>query len=490
MNGIRFVFPDATNDIILVWYKNSNPAQEVGRSGLFAPSTTGYTYAPPNLEAVPYKFYFWETTDGGTTLQTLRATWSIDGSALLRTPFVLYTYVVDRGASETESITGRTLWQDPVSGETGLLDTRLSGETFVVFTRGIGPLRADEWSVNASGFDLATPGASWSSGDTISVLVSKSSQVTAPPAVSESYNDVTDDETLSSDYFNKHNVAGFDTSTEVNHTTTFPAFAAIPDGTLMEFSTFSCPGLRYWKLQFAGSDTVAFMGQNRDNITLGINERVKLRFKSNGSDIICTVTKYDGPYARVGEVIMADNPDMPGMLLADGVEYDIADYPRLMEEINYGRPERIVASTPTLTKFNESVVVRVGVQCDENGSPVGGTGTAITYYPNRGKFIINAAGGKFRVPDERGQSFRVLGNFTGATDATRLSQGAGGRQAQELIKHGHYIRHGRGGGIDTNPNGGAWIAANSTPINDPYVLATGGTEQRVDNSGKYALIQL
>jgi hypothetical protein len=484
MQGIRFSFPTATQNILVIWAKATAPSIEVGRSAPYAPSVTPYTLVPTDIEAVDYIFS-WYTTPDGVTPQTLLTSWAIAGRELMDTEFAVYDYVVGRGMQGPYLGGGVYQWSDPAPGDNFIYDRRLTGKSYVAERRGLGFLRSDEIADSGNGFSLLTPGDVFADQETITVLVNTGTVVA--PQGTIPIHPVTVEETAGPDYFNTHNIAAFG-GLDIA-TTTIPPFASISDGKVFEASTHSDPAIRQWIFQLSGVDTIAIAGHSRSRIILGAGEHIKIVFKNVGGAMTAYVLEDDTRYRFVGEVVCADNKDMVGTVFADGTEYGLSDLPRLYDVIMQ-QPERVVTSSPIATKWNETQTYEAGRQY-KNGIPLIGSGTIITYYKNRGKYVVDDISTMtFRVPDERGQSFRVLKDFDGTTDPERMTQGAGGRQAQEILKHRHHLHHGRGGDIDNNINGGAWITPDVNPLDDEQVREAGGIENRVDNTGKYALIYI
>lgn len=464
MNGIKFAFPTETKDVIVRWYKNVAPGV-VTTSDPFQPPHTNHVLMPENIQSVAYTFEFWTTDDGVTPLSFLTS-WAIDGEQVISGQLEgFFHYVVGRGDSGEDPA-----WADPAPGDTELHDERLAGQKYVVVMRGTGPRRPDEVpELSTGGFSFAHPDETFQQDDTITVLLlgsgGGSSSGGSGSASAEGYKVITAGGAIDDTYYGKHVLAK---PAGLITTLTFPAFETIPAGTVMTFSTngFTAAN-RYLALQFAGGDTVPFWGKDRDVIHLGSHEFLKLLFYQDGANIRCLVMEDGTNYKRVGERLTSDYTGKPNTVLADGeVEYTVADFPRLFSELT---PDQQVS----YNTWGAAQQVTVA-------------GNALTKYPNKRKFGISPDGQKFRFPDRRGMTMRVLDSFTGAA-AGWLSQGPGGFSSEELIGHTHTVpikgMNLENQGSTGNDYSGSGSSSLSLPSN-----STGGTAQRVDSEGVYALI--
>lgn len=460
--GLNISISGYTGKLVIVWKEAATPLAEAGSnrtSTLTFP--VDQVFVIPNLKPVTYIAEFWQSVDGDA-LSSFIKSWDIDASKDAQFGETTFEYVVDRGHNNTAPIsTGSLVWADPADGAGGLRDERLIGESYRVESRGTGRYRTDEITDYAGGgFDFADGITKFSSGDTVFVTVLNKSALSVTPSAAD-YDDinlVAANATFDNTYYRKINAAN---GSATILTTTFPALALVPN-TKARFSTYT-GSQRYWKLQLNGTETIKFLGTDRNVIYLAKDEEIEIQWKNN----VAYVTHYKGWYDQVAQRILADNKTMINCLLADATEYNIADYPRLIAEL---KSEQIV----TYTAYDQTIAVTVA-----GGSP-------ITYFKNRGKFAVDNTAGKFKVPDMRNFSLRVLKFFDATTDTQRLTQAAGGMQSQQLISHTHKIdlwneagQHKIAGGANFEEDGDI----------DGLVKAQGGIEQRVDNIGQYALIR-
>jgi hypothetical protein len=443
--GIDFVFPSVTDNIIITWQLASSPLTEVGRE-VFPPSVSMQTCIPLNLKRKVYIFRFYSSSDG-TTLETqLRPGWSVDGEMFGNT-IETYHYVVDGPNS-----------YDPTSEQSILTDARLIGKEYTVSSRGTGFRREDEYQLNDDGFELTVEDEfggveQFQTGDTWTVQIIGEKQGSTGDFEPGVVNEVTTSEAFNDNYY-AHNVAK---GSGAMLTTTFPDFASIQDSKF-SFSTYTGTQ-RYWRLSF--EDTVDFMGEERNFIDLAQDEEIE--FTASGG--VLYVSSYSGNYKKAGETEFTNNKDLRGTILCDGsgTEYNISDFQRMIDNL----PEEMKVS---YTDWNHSQSVVIG-------------GVTKFYSKNKGKFAIDTINGKFKFPDARAMSFRALLQFDGTTDSERLSQGSGGLQTQQIISHDHGLPD------DTHFDGstfGGQQGSNDSKFDAAKTTgSTGGTEQRVDNLGKY-----
>lgn len=467
MTGIRFNFSDipADKQLIVAWYSHDAPTVEVNRQA-FTPGAGEKTLVPNGVGNGVYDFKFFESSDG-ITLETLLTIWPIDGSYLNgRTVVDVYDYVVGRGSGSAVS----PKWNDPNAGEVTINDERLAAKKYFVFRAVEGKRSDDSYSViPTGGFSLYNPEI-FEDGDLWWVMV-MDTQPAQNTAVSgggiTGIHKVPANDTFGAAYYNTNNVAE---SGAVILTTSFNDFALIPDNTTARFSTYS-GAQRYWTLYF-GAASIFFHGKLRNWIHLAPCEMIEITWKGGVGYITADHTRYH----LAGETFMADNKSMLGTALCDGsgIEQNVADYIRMIEEL--------------------PLEMRVSYSDWEAPSLQTISGNAITYYPNKARFAINADGTKFKFPDPRNFTYKILRNYSGG-DSEWLSNGASGVQTQQLLKHRHVDPNAtptkRGGKGD--PNNNAKRTPNGDAFGDPYEDATafeGDNANRVDALGKYGLAYL
>lgn len=462
MNGIINIvqnFTGTAQKVIAVWYENSAPLAEIGRRVFNPPHTISESWSVENLNPVMHQVKFYLSSDG-VTLETLSVILNVDASQRAVQAFEVYYYKVGRGNQ-----------YDPVHGTSELRDPRLLNMNYKVEFRGesfrIPGVHFVDRSDAGGGFDLI--GNVFNHDEEFCVTVNNSQSFTPPTAGSSDYIDVkvlAADAVFDNTFYKKVIVAAFPGVGSIG-TITFPTLATIPN-TKVKFTTHG-GNQRYMKLQLAVGDTINLNGAAVNKIYLRKGEVIEILFK--GGVAYISDAKIDDHTA--GEVIMADKK-LLNTEYADGTEYNIADVQPVYDNLD---PSRIVS----YAQWNEFTDVTIGKNTKR-------------YYKNRGKFAVDLVAGKIKFPDVREQSFRILKTFDGAADAQRLSNGANGMQSRNYDSHDHDIK-----GQD-NDAGATGSASNEVAnVENPdaptafftrKTVASGGTETRVDNLGKYGLVRL
>lgn len=393
-------FSIITNPVRLFWYLQSNPLALVDTYDLPFPNIDGEETIITGLTSKLYRFEFWEMS-GGTP------------ASLIGKPIYLKPKG-DKVAVELLHYTvgGPETW-DPAPDQNTLTDSRLNGKTFHVSQR-VNDWRqpADYAPITGGGFTLTTIGENFEEGDQWTVMVVSdvdTGDASAGGGGVMGIHLVSDSADFDSTYQSKHNisVAEVEGSTQV---TTFPAFSIIPDNT-SKFSTHST-NARYWRLQFNTGDTVKWMGEDRNEIVLRRGDDLELIFEGG----VCYAI-YQGSANKAGDYIIA-NKKLINTEFADGSENDIADYQDLIDRLP---AEQKVA---TLTEWNQTVTNSMDGK---------------VYYKNRGKFMVDTAGGVFKFPDLRDFMFKALKDNDGTSDSTNSSQGIGGLQMPIVGDHQHQL---------------------------------------------------
>lgn len=426
--GIKHTFPGITDYLLVIWFENTNRTAEVGRQvyppGQSAGQAGGINVtSPAGLNADVYTFEFWQSTDG-TTKNTLLDSWSVDAS--ITGDIQKFDYVVDRGQSGTNPN-----WSDPNNGDTSLNDQRLkNADSLLVFSAGVGLRLSSDYNILTTGGISLNNGETFQSGDKWSILCIFKVQQQSPPVsgttVYTDVNPVSINANFDSSYYGKNNLAAF---TSKIGTTTFPAFALIPNRTKARFSTFG-GSQRYWCLQFSGTDSVQFNGANKNRIWLGKNEIIELMFL-NGTGY---VLDYKGDYNRIGEVIDG-RVLQPNCIFEDGTEYTFQEAGRFYDDFVSQLPSE---QTVSYSQWGQPQTINYIVQTLNTLQTVIQTKTV---YPYKGKYAIDTVNQKFKVPDRRGMGIRPLKIIDRTDphyllDVDRVTQGVGGYQADQA-----YVQH-------------------------------------------------
>jgi hypothetical protein len=460
--GLTLDFSGYTGDLIVVWYKATSPLTEVDRSAAM-PFPVSEVITAENLDPEVYTFKFFQS-DNGVALTTLLRSWSIDASAFGDVTVQQYEYVCDRGSSGTDPF-----WEDPVTGDTQIVDERLDGAAqsdCELYTEGKGKRLTADWEMlSGGGVKLLATGDAFDNGQAI--FVSRFSRGTSSTDFgglvgSSDYADVIDlsaDDAFDTTHKNKLiNCTGSNPVT----TYTLLSLATMPDCKL-KFSTHGMSG-NYLTIQLAGSDIIPFWGSNRSAIHLGKGEWIEILIKSNVAYILSDGTGYQ----KLGKRDLVDAAGLNQKLLDGLTEYQIDEWPRIADYI---------ASLPS------NMIITVFA----------------SWTPTYGvhKFYYNESGGVFRLPDDRNMHYRALSTFAGGTDAERYgtsgivggtnSNTPGAYQADEIKAHTHNIPLLAG----SDSGGGAVVSGNQTGNdgNEP-TSSSGGTETRGKNVGQYAVINI
>ena len=227
--GIVTDFSSVAQDVIVVWYLNSNPTAEVSRLVKTAAHAAGDVVTIENLDTVTYIFKFYETADG-VTFGTLLSSWSVQVKSNEQT-VTPYEYVVGRGED-----------YDPETGGTQINDTRLQGADSILVFSSVGLRQSWEYSILPDGgIELSIAGDVFAEDEKwtiVAVRKVESSGSSTPPSGGGigGINKISADADFDSSYYSKKNVANFSATIG---STSFPAFATIPNGTKARFSTFT-----------------------------------------------------------------------------------------------------------------------------------------------------------------------------------------------------------------------------------------------------------
>jgi hypothetical protein len=465
--GLTLDFTGYTGDLIVVWYKNTAPLTEIGRSAAL-PFPVSETITAANLTDESYTFKFYQSADG-ISLDTLLRTWSIDASAYGSAVVTRYEYIVGRGSSGSNPT-----WADPVQDDTQIIDERLAGiakEDIEVVMRGTGPRGDDEWNlVSGGGIELNVTGEVFNDGDRIFVSVARSvSNSSAPASTSGEYTDivtVSADDTVDSDYNNKIIVC---TGASPVTTLTFPAFNTIADCKI-KFTTHAMTG-NYLALQFFAGNTVSLFG-NKNLIHLAQGETLEIIFKTN----VGYVAFYEGSMKHRGDFELSNKNTKAGRIIADGTEVDIADYQGLYNALT--TEQKVTYAAWNL--FNDKSI----------------EGNTYRYYYNRiGKFAVDTSAGTMKLPNPQGYVFRVYN--TGETEQVNASTGGdtgvGGIWSQQLLKHKHGYKRTRTDIVGSQYESNHMDSGSGRGLytgDDVNTVEEGENKAAVDSIAQYCLIIL
>lgn len=473
---LRHTFLGETGFVIIRIFKTSAPLTQASfmvngvtvNEVVYPAPHTEQSLLIEDIDPVMYDVKSYRSA-GGVTPDSQIFTLACDGGARAAYQSTTFTYVVDRGESGTDPN-----WSDPASGQRELRDERLLDGEYAVFKRGIGQLvpptettpEYEDRSDAGGGFDLIDPYGEFEPGDTYFVtLQNRVDVIDGGGSGSGSGEEVSDvfiiDEDQDFDPVEMNQKLLFvDYPGAVIGVLTFPNFSLIPD---CSFKLTTHGGLQtFLQLQLDSGDTVRFMGEDKNVITLGVSEEISIMIRNN----VMYILSSDTGYKKLGQRIWGDKLEQ-NTLYRDGSEYDQADQPRIMEFID---------SLP--------------------GSQVLSYGA---WASDKGKFARDDVAGTFKVPDDRNMFIRSLNNVIGTSDPERTTQGAGGKQSNANKPHGHAIGTSNGspsGNNNADPvrattagsvasvQGVEWTAGADTLT----IRKSGGIESRPDNVGLLPLI--
>lgn len=472
---LRHTFLGETGYVIIRWFKTSAPLTQA--SGMVNGITVSQVVYPAphseesllieDLDPVMYDVKSYRSADG-INIDSQIFTLAGDAGARAAYSTDTFTYVVDRGESGTDPD-----WSDPVSSTITLRDERLLNGSYSVEKRGLGTLvppteTSPEYTDRSDlggGFDLNV--WQFENADTYFVTLQNRVDVTesGSGSGSGSGSEVSDIMVIDTDQdFDpvtmNQKLLFIDYAASVIGILTFPNFSLLSD---CSFKLHTHGGNQtYFQLQLDAGDTVRFMGEDKNVITLGKSEEISIMIRNNVMYILTS----DTGYKKLGQRIWGDKLEQ-NTLYRDGTTYNQADHPRFIE-------------------FLDSL-------------PGGQVLTYAAWATDKGKFARDDIAGTFKVPDSRNQFVRALSSVTGGTDTERTTQGPGGKQANENKEHGHGIATSNGSpsgnntadpvratlaGTIASTQGTEWTSGADTKT----IRKSGGIESRPDNEGLLPLI--
>jgi len=410
-----------------------------------------------NIEDIVYTIKFYEETGGpGTLIKSHDMTIS---TSTLQLDADL-EIIVDGGEA-----------YDPIDGEDSVIIPQCKDKDYYIMQRDIGQLlevRSGEITKDLvnGGFTLNN-GIKFSSGDVFVIKFRATIVVNPPnsqsPSIYKAIIFIDSDITLTSADYGK---------------------LFIVDG-LLPVVTITLPAIEdtiekvpLW-IESVGTahNNVIIKGAPAENITaLGSASNTFILGKAERAQIMRVGLKMYGftdsnDIKRAGQFDYGNYTSI-NRLLADGVEYTIANYPRIAKALPF-------MNTVTYTQFNAVIVVD-------------GDNT----FAYRGFFAVSNDNLKFKVPDLRNTSIRALKFLDNTVDAQRTTQKSGGYQHNTNKSHGHYMFGGpdnngnpyAAGGHSTGGNLGYGIWGTNGLPNSKLTGPSGGIEARSNNIGQIPLV--
>ena len=380
--------------------------------------------------------------------------------------------------SDIETVVDNGGEYDPVSGtSTSVPIPSLVGKDFYVVQRSIGQRRVDvipEIEINEDGSYSLLGGETFNAEDTWIIKI-RAQFVINPPGSQGlgCYKDVilkTADYTITSSDFGKLILV------DANATVVTLQLPAIVDIISKLSLWVRSIGTNHVNLviKAATGETITATGVTSNTFILG---------RATDAEIInLDGTLYgftdDADIRKVGQFEWGYYNSL-NRLIADGTEYNVADYPRLKKAMDAMPTGEVV----TYTQWNSSQTIDY-VLCDDQDSDDSVYGTK-TVYPYKGFYALSDDGTKFRVPDLRNKFVRALRDITGTvTDTERVTQLAGGYQVDQFKKHPHNVNTSQG-----QEGVGKFTTGNNADEPDQvFTNWSGGNETRGENIGMFPLV--
>jgi hypothetical protein len=380
--------------------------------------------------------------------------------------------------SDIETVVDNGGEYDPVSTtSTSIPIPALVGKDFYVVQRSIGQRRVDvipEITINNDGSYSLLGGEEFNPEDTWIIKI-RAQYVINPPGSQGigAYRDVvlitTDYTVLSSDFGKLLIVDGMATVITVQ----LPVIADIISKLSIWIRSIGTNHVNL-VIKAATGETITATGTTSNTFVLG---------RATDAEVINLAgTLYgftdDADIRKVGQLEWGYYQGL-NRLIADGIEYNVADYPRLKKAID----QMPVGEVVTYTQWNSNQTVDYIVADDQSGNDQ--VIATKVVYPYKGYFALSDDGTKFKVPDLRNRFIRALSNTSDSTpDPFRVTQLAGGYQVDSFTKHSHNVDTSQGeDGVGKFTTGN-----NADEPEVVYTKATGNSETRGENVGMFPLI--
>jgi hypothetical protein len=464
---------NVTNSVIIRVEKVSAPGVEITRQTFAAPhSQRNITF--PDLDAVVYTFFFWESIDG-VALTTLLGSADIDAAKAGEGYFQHFFLTVD-GPGDNDPVSGTD--EIEIEDLDGVL-LAVSGEAATtpvcqIIQRGVGPkergVEVEDFDPdNGRGFRLLQ-GDLFNQGDRWVVNVFRKIEAAAGGGGSAggypgSFEDIA--ESISLDITHLQKTLQFSGSDPVQLIPLMD-LAGVADGKFMVFNTHKFTG-NYVKLDFSAGGSLAFAGEELAAFYMPPGEELAVMFY----DGIARVISYQGNAKTRGRIVW-DYKERPGYIVADGQELSNANYPGLYEFVE-NLPVGVACSYADwalATTLNSGLV-------DEK----------VVYY-NTSRWAIDTGAETIKVPDARDRFVRGLKL---QADATRPSNVPGGYQVDQVGNFRATPKMTKGENYSGGPNNTIIGNGNNNSAAVNLVAAqfnTGNAQTLVGNIGLIPLITL
>jgi len=346
---------------------------------------------------------------------------------------------------------------DPADGDTSVVVPDTIGKDCYLVQRGFGQLR--ELRASECDFDTATGtftlngGISFTSGDTYFVKI-RQKFIINPPGTDTATTLYKDVVLITGNY--TVDILDFGKMLLINGssavvTLQLPAIADIVEKVPLHIESIGITNKNVI-IKAATSEDITGIGDESNTFILGKGERAQIM--KLGSVLFGLTDSTD--IKKAGQLEWGYYAGL-NRLIANGTEYNTADYPRLKKAMD---------------------TMATGVVVDYATWALTATVGSITYYKNKGKFALSTDGTKFKVPDLSNMFIRAFGSA-----GTKLSTGTGGMQAQDVQPHDHGTNI-----ANTNNGTGFSFGGGGTPAKIGRTTNSTGEETRPTNIGLLPLI--
>ncbi len=436
-------------------------------SQTFAPPHTQRNITFANLDPVMYRFFFWESSDG-IAYDTNIGSADIDASLAFESVIEVFELSVG-GAGANDPAADQNEYHNTALAGCDILTPGVTaaGPVYTVNQRAIGPKLVSELeNIPTGGFKIL--------GDVFYLndvwIVYKYSKIVAPAgptpgAFPSDWIDIAATVTaLDSTHLNKGLALSASAPVQMIQ---FPDLGSLADKKFYVINTHQLDG-NYAVLDFSNGGQLFYKGQIKTVFYMAVGEELGIMIKGGDAKVIF----YNGNEDSRGRVVSDYSSRGPNYIQAIGQELTKAAYPGLYD---------FVLNLPDPANFTDWAASQV---VDTK-----------TVYPNKGRWALDVATEKIKVPDLRNMSPRFLKL---AADAERISNFPGGYQIDKFKAHKHTGTY-KQGKSDDNESGvsgeylrkpGAAGGSNYGNITVDALSDTGGIETRGENVGFIPLITL
>ncbi len=462
-------FPGITDPVIYRAYESSAPTTMVADSGVInPPHSAPRNIVIANVNPIPHIVRCYQLPTGAT-IGILRKEFWIDPTFFNYNGEEVRFYVVDGG-----------LTNDPVAGVRAIVDPYLDNKRYTVELRNEGTMiyeeglnvRDEYTRTVGGGFEISDINYAFQADQVICVRIQARVSSAVPVATSTSiFQDLLQLSTsavlgagAATDWLKKlidivSDTAQFELELET--------IALVPDNTIIHILSNQGSQINPVIKCKPGEKIIWNRGQV-DQVYMGICEYLVL--VKQGS-VYRVLSMSDSAY-RVGtrcSTLAYNTVFIPNTIKPNGQLLLRADYPRLFYFLQIN-PDLLCPEA----NWNDTSTIVDGM-----------SSTVATRYKNHGFFTLGDGVTNFRVPKWAKAFFRTLDYDNPTSDATRITQGAGGFQHGDLMPHRHKLFNGDIGGSG-NPLTNVRIpnVQRDTDADYKYSIVGNATEPTLGYSGR------